>query len=404
MARPRILSSTFARYQLGEIVGEGANGRVFRATDEVGAAVAVKVVDPERITTVALKRFRNEVEFCSRPNHSNIIRVLDSGRTDTDLPGYVMPHYPRTLRSLLPIRDIAQALRTFDAIAAALEYAHAKAVWHRDLKPENVLIADDGAPIVTDFGIAHFTEEFLATHVETRAGDRLANVGYAAPEQHRKGGVVDQRADVFALALLLNEMITGHVPRGVAFKTIKDIDPAFAFLDEPVNLMMSFEPERRPPDAGAVRKLITAHSLAADSQRAIDAMRGRPASPAPAPLVKRFDIVEADHRNGRLILKLNEAPPQEWITALQQSRGGYTTNFGPNRIQVQADELWLPYDEHFNQQNVNMTKQYVEHTNSFYRDRKLEAARKAAADNQRLQEEQLLAEARRLKVRTSLKI
>ena len=277
-------------------------------------------------------------------------------------------------------------------------------MWHRDLKPENVLIADDGRAAVTDFGIAHFGEEYLVTHVETQPGERLANFAYAAPEQCVKGAIVNQRADIFALGLLLNEMVTGNLPRGASFKTIGDVDPQFDFLDEVVHVMMSNQPSSRPANAGEARTLIETHSMAADSKRALKALEQKPIAQPALPQAKQYEIRGVDHLHGNLVLKLNEAPPRDWIVGLQKVGGPYTTSFSPRMVQVQGDELWLPDQGHFNQENVNMTKQYVERANAWYLDRAREQAQRAAAEAERLRREELDAAARRLKVRTSIKI
>jgi len=98
-------------------------------------------------------------------------------------------------------------------------------VFHRDIKPANILQSHDEEIVVADFGIAHFHEEHLRTLVDTHPNERLANFGYSAPEQRKRGSTVDQRADVYALGLILNEMFTRHVPQGSGYADIRGIAP-----------------------------------------------------------------------------------------------------------------------------------------------------------------------------------
>jgi serine/threonine protein kinase len=101
----------------------------------------------------------------------------------------------------------------FSQILDGVEAAHLQNVIHRDLKPENILCDQNFATIaIADFGTARFTEDILATAIETGPSQRLANFQYAAPEQRTVGGDVQATADIYALGLMLNELFTGSVP------------------------------------------------------------------------------------------------------------------------------------------------------------------------------------------------
>src|SRR2546430_11175664 len=144
--------------------------------------------------------------------HPNIVRVLDSG-VSADGP-YIVMELVRggMLRDLMRARgrvDQYVAAQIAAAIADGLEAAHLRGVLHRDLKPDNVLLDGERRPKITDFGIARLA----AATVITRTGELLGTPQYLAPEQ-MSGDIVDERADVYALGVILYEMLTGARPTG----------------------------------------------------------------------------------------------------------------------------------------------------------------------------------------------
>jgi serine/threonine protein kinase len=154
-----------------------------------------------------------------------------------------MPLLASTLRKYMQAGiSQDQVLRVFSDILDGVEAAHLQGVIHRDLKPENLLVSEDKRIVVADFGIAHFREEELFTAVETRATDKLANYRYSAPEQRMPGGVVNRRADVFAMGYILNEMFTGDVPHGAGYQRIAEVAPDYAYLDPLVDAMIQQSP------------------------------------------------------------------------------------------------------------------------------------------------------------------
>src|SRR5262249_14350725 len=150
-----------------------------------------------------------------------------------------MPRYEGTLRTLIQARLPAdQVLPLFDQILSGVEAAHLRGVHHRDLKPENILHDPTRQRLaIADFGIAHFGQEELLTAVETKHQERLANFTYAAPEQRIRGSMVDSRADIFALGLMLNEMFTGAVPLAAGHPLIRTFSQPHSYLDEIVGRM-----------------------------------------------------------------------------------------------------------------------------------------------------------------------
>lgn len=215
---PQAFETLSDTYSVTGVIGEGGSGRVFAVTDSAGEVYALKCLFPDLSTTQKRKRFKNEVDFCSKQWHQNVIQIKDSGLVEWEnvkVPFYVMPYLPGTLRKLLEQRIApTRTLPLFSQILDGVEAAHLLGVIHRDLKPENILYDPSrDRLVVADFGIAHFEEELLATAVATKAGERLANLSYSAPEQRTRGAKVDQRADIYALGLILNEMFTGGRPR-----------------------------------------------------------------------------------------------------------------------------------------------------------------------------------------------
>lgn len=200
------------RYRIEELVGVGAMGLVYRAFDEqLDIPVAVKVLRVELATEPRLlDRFRRELVLARQVTHRNAVRIHDIGR-DGEVIFLTMDYVAgRSLREVfdhdgpLPPERAEQVTRQ---LAAALEAAHAQGVIHRDLKPENVLLAESGEAFITDFGVARS----VTTAGLTRAGAIVGTLDYLSPEQAR-GEEVDGRSDLYALGLLLFEMLSGRPP------------------------------------------------------------------------------------------------------------------------------------------------------------------------------------------------
>lgn len=248
----------FDTYTSSAIIGEGGSGRVYRV-EGAGGEFAIKLLDSNRVTTAKVKRFINELNFGRRTRHDHIVPILDSGYLEvngTAAPFFVMPKYERSLREMI-VKGIEprHVLDLYSGLLSGVALAHGKNVWHRDIKPENVLYdLATNRLLLADFGIAHYEEEDLVTAVQTGDAERLANFQYAAPEQRTKGVVVDQRADIYALGLILNELFTGAVPHGTGHRRIASVAPPFAFLDQVVDRMIRSDREERYPSVDAVRQ------------------------------------------------------------------------------------------------------------------------------------------------------
>jgi len=216
-----------ARYQVMGEVSRGGMGIVYKARDrETGELLALKVLKPEIAADQAvMERFKNELRLARKITHKNVCRIYDFHRTNGT--AYISMEYVEgeSLRAVLnrfgglPLR---KALELTRQIAAALREAHSQGIVHRDLKPENVMVDPAGNVKVMDFGIA------LSLAVpSSHTGNIVGTPAYMAPEQ-AEGRRVDARADIYALGLLLYEMLTNHpafsgdTPVAIALKQIRE--------------------------------------------------------------------------------------------------------------------------------------------------------------------------------------
>jgi serine/threonine-protein kinase len=207
------------KYQLEARLSQGGIGTVYRAMHLIpGKPVAVKVIRPDRVTSSAVvRRFLQEARAASQLDHPNIARVFDLGQTLEGTLYFAMdlvdgPSLRDVIRTSSPL-DPARIVRLLRQVTSALSLAHAKNIVHRDLKPANIMVATgadgrDEAKLL-DFGIAR-TFEVGATQ-STSTGFTLGTPQYMSPEQAR-GETVDGRSDLYALGIILYEMLSGEVP------------------------------------------------------------------------------------------------------------------------------------------------------------------------------------------------
>jgi serine/threonine protein kinase len=369
--------TAFARYKRLQSIGEGGSGRVFKVEEEgTGKLFAVKYFSSEQASTEKVKRFKNELFFSLKNTHKNILTAVDYGMWQSrrgEVPFYVMPFYPKTLKSLMKEGQAqSNAENLISQLLDGVEAAHLKGIWHRDLKPENILIDESGKiPVVADWGAAHFTEAELHTLVETSPHTRLANFYYAAPEQRRPGLKVDARADIYALGLIINEIFTGEIIQGHNFKRIADVSQEFAYLDAVVERMVQQSADARISSVEEVKKQLLAHRMAYVSRQKLDSLRQRviPSSEPSDPLIETpVKLISVDYRQGVIYLKLNHSVSQDWIQAFQTTDYREAIwNKGPENFQFQRDTAYIDIDEGQAQKLIDDFKRFLELGNEKYR-------------------------------------
>jgi hypothetical protein len=271
-----------SRYRLGDRIGEGGMGVVYRATDEhLHRPIALKFLsarfhgDPDR-----LSRFRNEARALSALNHPHIVSVYDVGQI-RDTPFIAMELVDgQTLRERLRAGRLllGEALDVTLQVARALAAAHEKGFIHRDIKPENVMIRRDGYVKVLDFGLVALTgrgeavtSQLTAGSLETVLSGIAGTPAYMSPEQI-DGQPLDARTDVFSLGVVLCESVTGTSPfaRASLLETVTAIQHAPASAER---LTLDTPPDVRRIVVKALqripeRRYQTASDLVADLQRA----------------------------------------------------------------------------------------------------------------------------------------
>jgi eukaryotic-like serine/threonine-protein kinase len=209
-------------YRLVRKLGEGGMGQVWLAeqTAPLQRLVAIKLIRAGVSDNVLLERFESERQALARMNHPAIAKVFDAGTTPDGTPYFVMeyvPGIPITLYCDQNRLSIRQRLELFLKVCEGVQHAHQKAILHRDLKPANILVNEiDGkpAPHIIDFGIAKAISDRdpLAT-IFTRAGNFIGTPVYMSPEQaNPEVRDVDTRSDVYSLAVILYELLTGTLP------------------------------------------------------------------------------------------------------------------------------------------------------------------------------------------------
>src|SRR6266436_5063194 len=210
------------RYKLLQQIGEGGCGVVYMAEQEepVRRRVALKVIKLGMDTKSVIARFEAERQALALMDHANIAKVLDAGATETGRPYFVME-----LVRGIKITDYCdqnklstgERLKLFVQVCHAIQHAHQKGVIHRDIKPSNILVTiNDGVPVpkVIDFGIAKATQGRLTDHTLFTAFEQfIGTPAYMSPEQAEMSGLdIDTRCDIYALGVLLYELLTGQTP------------------------------------------------------------------------------------------------------------------------------------------------------------------------------------------------
>jgi serine/threonine protein kinase/tetratricopeptide (TPR) repeat protein len=318
-ARATPLVERLGPYRIVSMLGEGGMGAVYlaeRDDDEFLQQVAIKVVrgllDPERV-----RQFRNERQILAWLEHPNIARLLDGGTTDDGLP-YLAMEYVQGVPIDRHCDDhrlaIAERLRLFLVVCGAVSHAHRSLIVHRDIKPSNILVTRAGAPKLLDFGIARLAlDGAVAEAGVTRAGGRMMTPDYASPEVVR-GGQVTTAADIYALGVLLYELLTGRRPLRFATMSSVEIERVVCHVEPPMASRTAVEDSPAGGAAAVERataRQTTPPALAADLQGDLDAILATAMAKDPARRYASVDALAADvdhYLSGRPI----QARPATW--------------------------------------------------------------------------------------------
>jgi len=223
MARDVLVSSDsaqfrtqdFGPYRLIRLLGEGGMGLVYLAErKDLGTQVAIKILRDAWLSPARRERFAAEQRTLAQLNHPSIARLYDADALPDGTPWFSMEYVegvPLTEYCSLHNCSIEIRLQLFRSVCEAVQYAHGEAVIHRDLKPSNILVKQDGAIRLLDFGIAKQLESLDASVKQTMTGLRLMTPAYAAPEQIR-GERVGIHTDVYSLGVILFELLTEQLP------------------------------------------------------------------------------------------------------------------------------------------------------------------------------------------------
>lgn len=241
------------RYVKNEQMAVGGQGEVFRGHDRTtDEPVIIKRIRSELVSdTEQVARFVREGEALRQLNHPNIVRMLDAFEHEGQ-HCIVMEYMPGgSLRDLLDTGEtmpLDRALEIALELADALSRAHHLGIVHRDLKPENVLLAADGTPRLTDFGVARLERDDSQL---TRTGAFIGSPAYMSPEALR-GETLDGRSDIWSFGVLLFEILTGRRP----FDGDRVTQVLVSILNDPVPSLAHFRPDVPPPLTALIRRML----------------------------------------------------------------------------------------------------------------------------------------------------
>ena len=237
---PHLSGKSLGHYQIIEPIGSGGTAQIYLAYQpSVKRDVVIKVLSPSfQNDPDFVKQFVHEVDVIAHLQHPHIIPVYDFGQQDGDV--FIVMAYIRggTLADRIDQSPGGmpdeETLRLFELIAKGLEYAHSKEIVHRDLKPNNILLDEHGNPYLADFGLAKFTEG----KIELTNTMMTGTAAYMAPEIAREGKST-KRADIYALGVILFEMLTGKLP----FQGATPYKILSAHINQPIPKIRELRPD-----------------------------------------------------------------------------------------------------------------------------------------------------------------
>jgi non-specific serine/threonine protein kinase/serine/threonine-protein kinase len=300
-------------YAIVRLIGRGGMGAVYlaRRDDDFERQVALKVIKRGMDSDAIVRRFRTERQILAQLEHEGIARLLDGGTTADGLPFMVMEHIegaPVTAYCEARRATVRERLALFVKICAAVQYAHQNLVIHRDLKPANILVTADGRPKLLDFGIAKILGPDGAEGVlPTVTSMRVLTPEYASPEQ-TMGRLVGTASDVYALGVVLYELLTGRRPYRLTAQTPDAVARAVCEQEPERPSAAAATPERRRELRGDLDAIILKalekdpaqrySSSEAIGEDVVRYLAGRPVEARPVSRVVRATRFVRRHRLG----------------------------------------------------------------------------------------------------------
>jgi non-specific serine/threonine protein kinase/serine/threonine-protein kinase len=236
----RLGGATIGRYRILRLLGEGGMGAVYEAEQEQPRrTVALKILKSGMATPDVLRRFEQESQALGRLRHPGIAQIFEAGVAESGFG--LQPYFAMEFIGGASLRDYADAhhlntrqrLELMVKICEAVHHAHQRGIIHRDLKPSNILVDEGGQPRILDFGVARLTNSDTNATCHTDVGQIVGTLAYMSPEQVLADPTeLDVRSDVYALGVILFELLTGRLPYMIgdnlheAVRAIWEEDPA----------------------------------------------------------------------------------------------------------------------------------------------------------------------------------
>ena len=324
-------------YRIVRVLGQGGMGVVYLAEQDAPTRqVAIKLLRRGAASPELIRRFRHEADILGRLTHPGIAHVYDAGTYDDGdgvRPYFAMEYIdgaPLTTYVMTHVPEVRDRLELFVRVCDAVHHAHRNGIIHRDLKPDNILVTAEGQPKILDFGVARIIDrDHAVTTMRTSAGQLIGTLSYMSPEQI-EGDVtaLDTRTDVYALGIVLYELLSGQLPYGTEHASIPDliraihdgrrthlssIDRRFrGDLETIVSRATALDPDRRYNSVA---------ELAADTRRFIS---NEPITARPAGRAYRLRLFA--RRNRALVAGLTTAVAALMIGAVASIQFGLTSH------------------------------------------------------------------------------
>ncbi|WP_395736915.1 protein kinase domain-containing protein [Prosthecobacter sp.] len=256
---PEELQALLPKYEVYSLIGCGGAGAVYHGHQRaLERDVAIKILSPEVGTADPSfgERFRREALAMAKLNYAGIVAVYDFGQAEDGTRYIVMEYVDGTdLAQMLAKKgrlSSQEAMAITAHVCDALKYAHSRGIIHRDIKPANIMVSYDGMVKVADFGLARTAQGEQSSITES--GMAMGTMHYIAPEALILGSTVDHRADIYAIGVMLYQMLTGNLPKGMfalPSHKVAGLDPRY---DRIITRTMRSNPEERYQDVNGLRQ------------------------------------------------------------------------------------------------------------------------------------------------------